>query len=246
MEGLSGVYTSTTNEKINFTTTYLFGENNVVFLFEKVIPDFNNLNLDLGVNEFVLNVSFKEFLDFEKNVLNTQNQWSVKNINNELVVIPGTWSQKEVKGMYTSSSNISIPFETANVFGKMAIFLEGNSESLKKLNLRTGLNMGGHMFYVSVDEYNDFINNILRGDDNLPKNKNGNGYFLKINWPVINSNGEKVFIGGTWKQDMVWNDGAPLDGGARKKCKSYQRRSRRTGHCVGQKKSRSRSRSRRM
>jgi hypothetical protein len=146
-------------------------------------------------------------------------------------------SQREVKGMYTSSSNVVMGFQTAALNGKMAIIIEGRSASLQNLNLRSGYNSSS-MFYVSFDEYNDFLQNILRGDDDLPKKR----------WAVKNKNGEIVFIPGTWKEDMGERRyGCTLSGGARgarKKCKSYQRRSRVTGHCKGQKKRKSKSKSR--
>jgi hypothetical protein len=60
---------------------------------------------------------------------------------------------------------------------------------------------------------------------------------------------DALFKSAAKRADYSFNSGGFLNlftGGAKglKKCKSYQRRSRRTGHCVGQKKRKSKSRSR--
>jgi hypothetical protein len=87
------------------------------------------------------------------------------------------------KGTYLTQSRILLPFNAIIFDKKVLIALDGRSGGIASSNLLTGMAMDGQIFWVDLEEFENFKTNIV--------DKN-------VNWIVINRLGEKVTLPGFW------------------------------------------------
>jgi len=102
---IKGMYTSEEGKGVEFQTGKM-SNGSILVIFTNEIPEgIGSLGLKSGVNfdGLLFYVTTDEFDTFKNTVVNTSNQWNVKNRAGGLVTIPGTWTKTSSGGRRRTS-----------------------------------------------------------------------------------------------------------------------------------------------